>query len=260
MGVDPSNGLTDFLNLPTRQRLPPGIPSAALDKNRLDRRVCRRFLNGRQIGQPLCQGNLAKFDVVIGKGTPCFAPLTGDSLQRVIHIACGRKKHVARGDAGKHSRREGVRAVDKIMPHQGLFRSKNLGVNQFQLVAAQVVVAVAGGPGKAGVADPIGGKRLQNLGGVSGRYFLNFGKLPANFLFGLPGQLQKSGRKIKFAHRAVLAACASRAAACSASRMEIISAGLWIYRPGMLTQPAGTPPRLTNIAKVSVPPAKSTSS
>ena len=237
-----------------------GITAAALDEHRFDPGVRSRLLDGGQVGHPILQRHLAEFDAVIGKRPPHPAALAGDGLQCVVDVARGRKHHIAGRDAGVHGGGDGMGAVDELAAHQCGFCTEHLGVDLLQLIPAQVVVAIAGGTTKAGVAHPVVPERLQHFGGVLKGHLLDGGKPVPALLFCPPGQLQQFFGKCKRAHIFLLAAQASRAAACSASWIQMVSAVEWMERPGMLMHPAGAPVRLTSMERVSVPPCSSTSS
>ena len=57
-------------------------------------------------------------------------------------------------------------AVDELHPHQGIFGAEQLREDLIQLVPAEIVIAVAGGPGKIGLRHPVLLKSGQDLAGV----------------------------------------------------------------------------------------------
>ena len=74
----------------------------------------------------------------------------------------------------EHRRRQRVRAVDKLDAHEGGFGAENLRIDFIQRLSPEIVIAVAGGTGEAGVRDPVILKRLHDLSCILLRYGVDF--------------------------------------------------------------------------------------
>ena len=79
-------------------------------------------------------------------------------------------------------------AVDERGAHQRGLAAEHPGVNALQLVAAHVVIAVAGGAGKVTGLYPLFGKGLQHLFGAGKGDAVDFFKTAFAPLLGAAGQ------------------------------------------------------------------------
>ena len=57
-------------------------------------------------------------------------------------------------------------AVDELNAYQCCLRAEHVGIDFIQGLAAQIVIAVAGGPGKAGIRNAVVLKGLHDLAGI----------------------------------------------------------------------------------------------
>ena len=75
-------------------------------------------------------------------------------------------------------------AVYELDAHQRGLGAENVGIDLIQGLAAQIVIAVAGCPGKAGVRDPVVLKGLHHLAGVVLGHDVDFPKALPELLLG----------------------------------------------------------------------------
>ena len=78
--------------------------------------------------------------------------------------------------------------VDKADSDQSIFRPKKVRKNGVQLVTAQVIVSIAGGPGKIGLRHPMSLEGGQDLLGILLRNGVNACKLFPQCRLRLPAQ------------------------------------------------------------------------
>ena len=79
-------------------------------------------------------------------------------------------------------------SVDKADAHQGVFRAEELGVDQIQLIPAQVIIPIAGGAGKIPLRHPVIPEGGQHPLGVVPGDGVYVGKLFPQRLFRLAGK------------------------------------------------------------------------
>ena len=68
-------------------------------------------------------------------------------------------------------------AIDKADSHQRILRAEEVGVDEIQLIPAQIVIAVAGGTGKVTLRHPVLPEGGQHPVGVVLRDGVDAGKL-----------------------------------------------------------------------------------
>ena len=83
-------------------------------------------------------------------------------------------------------------AVDELQPHQGVLGVKEVGIDLVQLVPADIVVAVAGGPGKVALRDPMPLKGGEYLLGIRLRNGVDAVKVIPHLCLRLAGQRQNT--------------------------------------------------------------------
>ena len=103
-------------------------------------------------------------------------PDADDLLQGVIGHPHGRKQLVTGQQIGTEGNGQGMGAAGDLGPYQGGFRVEHIGIDLFQGIPAQVIVAVAGGGGKTGGGDPVFLHGRQNLGLIVLGHGINGGK------------------------------------------------------------------------------------
>ena len=137
--------------------------------------VVVKFTAGKQIHLPVANAILCQ-----GAGTGTDAD---DLLQCVVGQTHGGEQLVAGQQVCAEGNGQGMGAAGDVGAHQGSFCAEGVCVDLFQLVTAFVVVAVSGGGGKAGGADPVFPECGQYLCLVVFRYLVDFVKTlpqPAN--------------------------------------------------------------------------------
>ena len=87
-------------------------------------------------------------------------------------------------------------AVDKPNAHQGVLGAKQVGVNLVQLIPAQIVIAIASGPGKIALRHAILAEGIQHPQSVGLCHGINAGKLFFQRLFSPAGQGTQLFRKL----------------------------------------------------------------
>ena len=75
-------------------------------------------------------------------------------------------------------------AVYELDAHQRGLRAENVGIDLIQGLAAQIVIAVAGRAGKAGLRDPVVLEGLHHLAGVVLGHDVDFLKAAAELFLG----------------------------------------------------------------------------
>ena len=154
--VHPVHQVDDFIDGLHIQGGPGGIAPAALDENLLYARIGCRSLNGgpvRFAGGKQLHGFEA--DAVAAQAAGLVVMDAQGAPKGIIGQARGAEKGIPRAQGGENGAGDGVGAVHEAQAHQGALRAENLGPDLFQGLPAQVVIAVAGGTGEAGLADPV---------------------------------------------------------------------------------------------------------
>ena len=78
-----------------------------------------------------------------------------DLLERVVGSAYRAEKLVAGQQIGAQRYSQGMSTAGDLRTHKGSLRVEHVSINVFQVVTAHIIVAVAGGCGKAGGGNPV---------------------------------------------------------------------------------------------------------
>ena len=105
-------------------------------------------------------------------------------LQGVIGQTHGGKQLVTGQQIGAEGNSQGVGAAGDLRTHQRSLRMKNVCIDFFQVVTAQVIIAVAGGGGEAGGGNLVLLHGREDLGLVVFRNLIDGVETAANLLQG----------------------------------------------------------------------------
>ena len=187
----------ELADLSHGEREPGGVALGPLDGDELgflvdgslDARIVKASV-GEQIYLPVA-------DAVLRQGTGTLAD-ADDLLQGIVGGSHRGQQLVAGQQIGTEGYSQGVGAAGDLRPDQGSLGVEYVGVDLFQGVPAQVIVAVAGGSGKAGGADPILPHGIEHLGLVVFGDGINGGEPVLQTLNGLFSVGVNSGRYAHF--------------------------------------------------------------
>ena len=169
-----SHDLADLLH---GQGLAVLIAAGALDHHAVHLRVCGGRADGG-IVRPAVGGqiHLGVVDAVELQGAEAVSADADGAAQGVIGRARDGQHLLAGLCQGEHGRTESMGAVDKADAHQRRLGAEDLGVDLIQGLPAQIVIAVAGGAGKAGVRDPGVLEGLHHPEGILLRHSVDLSK------------------------------------------------------------------------------------
>ena len=166
-GVNGFHGLDDSADLRHGQGSTVLIAARALDHHARHILIPDGFGDGGIVGAAVRgEVDLAVVDTVKFERAKAVAGNADGGAQGIIRRTGDREDLLARLCKREHGSCQGMGAVDKLDAHKGGFRTENVGVDFIQGLTAQIVVAVAGGAGKAGVGDAVVLESLHNLSGI----------------------------------------------------------------------------------------------
>ena len=128
--------------------------------------------------------DLCVVDAVEFQGSEGVPADTDGGAQRVVGRARDGEHRLPRRSQREHRGTQGVGAVDKAETHQRALGAEDLRIDLIKRFTAQIVIAVAGGPGKAGVGDALVLKGGHNAQRVLLRYAVDLAKALFTALFG----------------------------------------------------------------------------
>ena len=164
-----------------------GVALGALDEHRLDPGVFHRPGKALGIGGVVHQLHLPVLHAIVLQRAGPLVHHADHPQEGVVGGPHGGDQDLPRLQRPEQGAGDGVGAVDKPEAHQGVLGAEDLGVDLLQLVPAQVVVAVAGGPGKIALGHMVLLERGQDLLGVALRDGVDPVKLFSQFRLG-PGR------------------------------------------------------------------------
>ena len=200
-GVRGLDRLTNLADLLHGQRLSVRIASGALYHDGADPGLSNGLGDGRIIRLPCFrQVHLPVVDAVEFEGTVGVPLDTDGGAQSVIGHAGDGQNGFPGLCQGEHGGGEGVGTVHKADAHKGGLRPEDLGIDLIQGLPAQVVIAIAGGAGKAGLGHLVVLKGLHDPAGVLLGQSVDLGKAGGDARLGPLGHLIYFGTDIGYLH------------------------------------------------------------
>ena len=177
----------DLSDLRNSQRAPGSVPAASLHK-------CCRGAQLRYaprdpgVVRTAVRSELQLFVPDAERSERTAAGAGDGGMERIVRCARDSENRVARLQRAVQRAGNGVCAVYKRGAHERRFRAKNISIHLLQRLTSEIVIAIAGRPGKARLGDAVRAERIQHALRIPLRRALKAAEYGLKPFFHLPGQ------------------------------------------------------------------------